>query len=139
MMLHFRQHDKITCCYILIAPAISDQVNTLGGIAREYNLFALANVDEASDFHTRLFHSCRCLFADLIDSTLDIGMRGLVIGTHSLDDGTGLLRTCCTVKINQRLTVYLARQDRKVLADIRRRPRRGGGAYVAPFRCHPYF
>ncbi len=109
MMLHFRQHDKITCCYILIAPAISDQVNTLGGIAREYNLFALANVDEASDFHTRLFHHCRCLFADLIDSTVDIGMRGLVIGTHSLDDGRGLLRTCRTVKIYQRLTVHLAR------------------------------
>src|SRR5260221_9146785 len=121
-----------------MAPAISYQVNTLGGVTREDDLLALASVDEASYFHASLFHFCRRFFADLVDSTMNIGVSGFVISTHGLDDGIRLLRTRRAVKINQRLTVYLAREDWKVLANFCRRTYRRSRFCSLLRRCDGY-
>src|SRR5260370_38173943 len=85
MMLQFCQHDQVTRSDVRITPAISHEVYTLGGIASKNNLLALASIDKASYFYTTLFHPCRCLFADLINPTMEIVMNSLVIRTHGLD------------------------------------------------------
>src|SRR5947209_15482476 len=113
MVLHLSEHNQIACMDVRIAPAIGDEVNTLGGIACEDDLFALASIDEASDLHTGFFHPCRCLFAELVDPTMNIGVRRLIVGAHSSDNSTRLLRTCRAIKINQWFTVYLSREDRE--------------------------
>src|SRR5260370_10050101 len=107
MMLQFCQHDQVTRSDVRITPAISHEVYTLGGIACKNNLLALASIDKASYFYTSLFHPCRCLFADLINSTMYIGMSSFVIGTHGLDHSYRFLRTRRAVKINYRLPMYL--------------------------------
>src|SRR2546421_9001445 len=117
-MLRFRQHDAIPRRNIGITPAIGHQVNTFGGVACENHLLTLASIDEARHLHTRLLHPGRCLFADLVDAAMHIGMRGFVVGTHGLDDGMRLLRTGSAVQVDQWVPMYLTGQDRKVYANV---------------------
>ena len=90
-MLHLCQDDEVARRNIGAAPTIGNQVDTLGGIACEDNLFTLASIDKAGHFYTRLFHGRRRLFADLVDSAMNVGVICLVIYVHRIDDSTRLL------------------------------------------------
>src|SRR5271167_493558 len=103
---------------IRTTPTVGHQVDALGRIAGEDDLFALACIDEAGNFDARLLHCGRCFFAERVDPTMDIGMIGLVVGAHGINDSLGFLRTCRAVKVHQRFPMHLARQDRKVVANI---------------------
>ena len=119
VMLHLGQYDQIAGGDVGRAPAVGHQIDALRRVAREDDLLALACIDETGGFHPRFLHCRRRFLADLVDAAMDIGMDGLVIVAHGVDDSTRFLRTCRTVKVNERFPVYLARQDRKVIAYFR--------------------
>src|SRR5690348_2982515 len=107
-MLHFGQHHQVTTRDISAAPTISDEVDTLAGIARKNDLLALAGIDEAGHFHTRLLHCCRRFLADLVNTAMNIGMIGPVVGAHGINDSIWLLRTRRAVKIHKWFPMHLA-------------------------------
>ena len=91
MVLHLCQKDEIAGSNVCAAPTVGHQVDTLGGIARKDNLFAVADIDEASHFDARSLHGCRGFFTDFVDSAMDISVICLVVGAHGVDDGTRFL------------------------------------------------
>src|SRR2546430_2427041 len=118
VVLHFGEDNQVSGRDIGITPAIGHKIDAFSGVACEDDLFALASVDEAGYFHARPFHLGGSFLADLVDTAMDVGMSGLVIGAHGLNDTIGLLRTRRAVEVNQRFAVYLAREYWEVFANI---------------------
>jgi hypothetical protein len=118
VVLHLGQHDQVARVDVGAAPGIGHEIDALAGIAREDNLFALTRIDKACHLDSRLLHAGRGLFADLIDAAMHIGIVHLIVLGHRLDYRARLLRAGRTVEIHQRFAVYLARQNRKVLANF---------------------
>ncbi len=123
---------------VLAAPRVGDEVDRLGGVAREHDLVRVGDADEPGDLGARLLVLGRRLLADRVDPAMDVRVVLAVVGVHRLEHGARLLRRRRGVEVHQRVPVDLLVQDREVVAQPlgvdrvgrrarRRRARLGGG------------
>src|SRR5215469_6589910 len=138
MVLHFGEDDEITSMDIAPTPTISDQINTLRSIARKDDLFALLGIEKASQLQACPLHGRSGFLADLIHTAMHVGIVGLIIGSHRLDNRARLLRSGGAIKIDQWLAMHQARQNGKIGTErgklVFASSRRGG--LCLPHGCH---
>ena len=78
--------------------------------------------------------------SDLVNTPVDVGVRGLVIAVHRFDHGQRLLRRGRRVEVNETLAVDRALQDREVLfypGDVERRSRASSPPCFVAFLFEP--
>jgi hypothetical protein len=97
-------------------PGLRDQVDGLGGAAREDDFARIARIDEALHGRARLFMGGGRLGAQGVHAAMDIGVLELVIMPQPIDHHRRLVGGGGIVGIHQRLAVHLARKNGKVEA-----------------------
>ena len=116
MVLHHAEQDAVARAHIRIAPGARHQVDRLGGVAREDQLFVAARADEARHFAARALEREGGLLAQLVDAAMDIGVGVLVVVFQAHDHPPRLLRRSAAIQKRQRLAIDLLLQDRELAA-----------------------
>src|SRR5690606_5637249 len=89
----------------------------LGGSSGPQNLPGCRRIEEAGDGGTGLFEASRGAITQGMGATMHIAVIVTIVVGNRLDDGFGLLCGGTIVQVDQRMTVDLLRQDRKVATD----------------------
>src|SRR5438034_11781444 len=116
-MFHFREEDHISFTNKFSAPCLGYKIDAFRGSAREHDLVSACRADVFRDALARFFVSFRRARAQRMQATMHICVLVLVITPKRVDDGAWLLRRCRAIKINQRMTMRLLAQNRKIFAD----------------------
>src|SRR5262249_41309229 len=100
------------------AVTLRDEVDAFGRAARVNDLMRLGRVDEPLNPDARVFVFARRQLAQIMHAAMDVGvLRGVVV-IDRVDHGLRLLRGRGAVQIDQRASVYLLSEDRKIFADL---------------------
>jgi len=91
VVLHHAQHDGIARPQVGAAPRSGDEVDALGGVAREDYLAVGARVDERADLLTRTLVGIRRSLAEGVNAAVYVGVIMRVVGGHGVDDLARLL------------------------------------------------
>src|SRR5215204_5877503 len=119
MVLHLRQQDDVIGGEMRRAPGAGDEVDRLGGVAREDDLVVTGGADEARDIITYTLVGSGRLLGERVNATMDIGIGGLVVVNERLDHLSRLLRGGGVVEIDETAPVDASRQDGKIRTDTR--------------------
>jgi hypothetical protein len=137
VMFHLGEQDRVAGLEARARPAVRDEVDRLGAVAREHDLARRRGVDEPRDPATRVLVGGGRLLGDPVDPAMDVGVVGRVVAIHRQQNFVGLLRRRGAVEVDQRLVARLA-EDRELGAH---RPRiepahRGGRDRPARMTMH---
>jgi len=117
MVLHDREHDLVAFLDALATEGIGDQVDRLGGVAGEDDLFLAPGIEELLHGLARALVGLGCFVGEIMQATVYVGVL-LGIGlVDAVEHRLRLLRRGRVVEIDQRLAVDLHRQRREVRAD----------------------
>ena len=116
MVLHHTEQNAVACAHIRIAPGARHQVNRLGGVTGEDQLFVAARADEACHFAARTLEGEGGFLAQLVDAAMDIGVGVLVVLFQAHNHPPRLLRRSAAIQKRQQLAVDLLLQDRELAA-----------------------
>ncbi len=114
VVLHLGQHDHVAPADVLAAPRVGDEVDRLGGVAREHDLVRVGDPDEPRRLRARLLVLGRRPLADRVDPAMDVGVVLAVVGVHRLEDDLRLLRRRRGVQVHERVPVDLLVEDREL-------------------------
>ena len=90
------------------APGLGHQVERLGGVLGEDDLATVGRVDEPGLTLSRAPSRASVAFdRQLVRTPVHVGVVGLVVVGHRIDDLVGLLRRVGRVEVDQRLAVDL--------------------------------
>ena len=110
MVLHDREHDLVAGLDPLAPERIGDEVDGLGRIAGEDDLFLAPGIEERRYFFARAFISLGRLVGEVVQSAMHVGvLRGVGL-LNPVENRTRLLRRRSVVEIHQRFAVDLKRQ-----------------------------
>src|SRR5262249_19751806 len=103
-----------------VGPAVGlgDEVDALGGAAREDDLLLGRGVEEALHLLAGLVVLLGGQRAEEVDGPVDVGVVQLIVAAGRVDYRLRLLRGGGVVEVDQRLAVGLAVEDREVVADL---------------------
>ncbi len=130
VVLHCRDEDLVTLAERRPREALRDQIDALGGVAREDDFVRLPRVEEPADALARRLERVGCPGAQLVHAAMDVCVDRSVVARDRLDHRARLLGRRRVVQIDERLVVNCSRKNREVGAnalDVVRR-RRGPGA-----------
>ena len=96
---------------------IGDQIDRLGGVAREDDLLVPLGVEEGADLLARALVGLGRRVGEIMQAAVDVGVFGRVGVLQAVEHGLRLLRRGGVVEIDERLAVDLHRQRGKVRAD----------------------
>ncbi len=91
VVLHLGEEDGIALGKVRVSPGRGDEVDRLGGPARENDLGVLLRSYESPDFGTGFLEGRRRFLAEGVDGAVDVGVAARVKARAGLDDGDGLL------------------------------------------------
>ena len=114
VMLHHRNNHFIALAHTLIAKARSEQVDALGGSARENHLVGTTRIDEPPHRLARSFVKLGGLLREVMHSTMYVRIDGVVFVYYRIHHHTRFLCRSAVIQIDQRLAVYFPAQYRKV-------------------------
>ena len=117
-MLHFREQNHVAGFQVFRAPGTGDEVDALGGAARENDFLGAAGVDEFGGARPGGFVTGRGAIAQFMDAAMDVGIVVFVIMHQRVNHRARFLRRGGVVEINQRLAVDLLVEDREILAQF---------------------
>jgi DNA transposition AAA+ family ATPase len=109
VVLHLRDDDAVARADVRAAPRVRDEVDRLGGVAREDRLGG-APVHEARDALARALEQLRRLDRERVDAAVDGAAVRLVVVVHRVDDGARGLRGRRAVEVDE----ALALEDREL-------------------------
>ena len=116
VVLHLGQDDHVAPADVLAAPRVGDEVDRLGGVAREHDLVRVGDPDQPGRLRTRLLVFGRRPLADRVDPAMDVGVVFAVVGVHRLEDHLRLLRRGGGIQVHERVPVDLLVEDRELRA-----------------------
>ena len=114
-MLHLADEDVIPRTDERVAPGISHRVERRRGARREDDLLLFGRPDKGGDPLPGLLVQLRGLLRQEMHAAVNVRVQAPVEVIDRIDHLPGLLRRGSAVEVNQRLTVDLAVQDRKLL------------------------
>ena len=117
MVLHDREHDLVAGLDALAPERVGDQVDGLGGVAGEDDLFRARRVEEGADFLARALVGFGRGVGEVMQAAVHIGVFGGVGMLEAVEHRLRLLRRGGVVEIDERLAVNRHGEDRKILAD----------------------
>jgi hypothetical protein len=117
VVLHDREHDLVARLDALAAKRIGDEVDRLGGVARENDFLVPGGIEERAHLFARALIGLGRGIGEVVQAAMHIGIFGGVGALDAVEHGARLLRRSRIVEIDERLAVDLHRQDRKILAD----------------------
>ena len=117
VMLQGGGQDLVARLQVRAAPTRRDQVQAFGGVAHEDELVRVIGTNEASDTFTRRFVQIGRFNAEGVHAAVHVGVRIRIEVDQRINDLTRLLRGRRIIEVNQRSTVDLALEDRKVRTD----------------------
>ena len=91
MVFHGRDHDAITLAQKLPAISRGYQVDRLGRVAGDHDLFFRSRVDEAGDGLAHSFIAVGQGLAKVMRATMDVGILIFQHLAHGVDHGARLL------------------------------------------------
>ena len=118
MMLHDGDNDLVAHLHKFIAEGTGHKVESLGGATGEDYLAGSAGVDEAAHSLAGLLMQFCGLHAEVMDTTVHIGIGVDILVAHGVEHTQRLLRSGGIVKIDERLAVDLTAQDREIGPDV---------------------
>ncbi len=98
-----------------LAPGRRHEVDRLGGVAGEDDLFGARGVEEFCDLGAAAFIGFGGGVGEVMQPAMHVGVFALVGFRHAVEHGGGLLGGSGVVEIDQRLAIDLHRQRRKIL------------------------
>ena len=119
VVLHDREHDLVARLDALAAERIGDEVDRLGGVAREDDLLGALGVEEAAHLLARALVGLGRRIGEIVQAAMHVGVFGGVGLLDAVEHLFRLLRRGGVVEIDERLAVDLHRQGREILADAR--------------------
>src|SRR3984893_6013145 len=119
MVLHNGEHDLIARFDALAAERVGNKVDCLSRVAGEDDFFLARGVDESAYFFAGILLGLGRGVGEIMQSPMNIGVFGGVGVSHAIENGFRLLRRGGVIEVDERLAIYLKRQDRKVLPDAR--------------------
>ncbi len=118
VVLHLGQHDGVSSPEVGSTPGMGDKIESLGGVLGEQDLPGRRRrTDEAPHLGPGFFEQPGGLLGNGVHTAVDIGMGGLVVMTHGIEDSHRALGRCCRVEVDDGMPVDLAGQDREILAE----------------------
>ncbi len=117
MVLHDREHDLVAGLDALAAERVGHQVDGLGGVAGEDDLFLAGRVEEGAHLLARILVGFGRGIGEIVQPAVHVGVFGGIGVLQAIEHGLRLLRRGGIVEIDERLAVDLQREDRKILAD----------------------
>ena len=96
--------------------AVRDEIQGLGGVFREDDLFRFRGVDEAADPFPGVFVDVRGLYGEGVGPPVGVGVAAAVITAHGLDHAFRFLRGGAVVQIDDRAAVHRLIQQGKIAA-----------------------
>ena len=117
MVLHDREDDLVAGLDALAAERIGDEVDRLGGIAGEDDLFLAPGIEKCRHFFARAFVGFGRLVGEIMQAAMHVGVLRRVGLVDAIEHRLRLLRRGGVVEIDKRLAIDLRREDRKIRAD----------------------
>ena len=117
MVLHDREHDLVAGLDVRLAPGRRHEVDRLGGVAGEDDLFGAPGVEKLRHLCAAAFIGFGRRIGEVMQPAMHVGVFGLVGFGHAVEHGSRLLRRGGVVEIDQLLAIDLQRQRRKILPD----------------------
>ena len=117
VVLHDRQDDLVALLQPLAAEGVGDQVDRLGGIAGEDDLFGAAGIEEAAHLFARALVGLGRRIGEIVQAAVHVGVFVGVGVLDAVEHRLRLLRRGGVVEIDKRLAVDLHAEDREILAD----------------------
>ena len=96
---------------------IGDEVDRLGRVAGEDDLFLAPGVEEGRDFLARALIGFGRLIGEVVQTAMHVGVLRRVGLVQTIEHRLRLLRRSRVIEIDQRLAVDLHGQDRKIRAN----------------------
>ena len=96
---------------------LRDEIDALGGAAREDDFVRAAGVDELGGARPRGLEGGGGAIAQFVNAAMDIGVVVLVVMAQGIEHRARLLRGGGVVEVDQGLAVHLLIEDRKVGPD----------------------
>ena len=117
-MLHLGHDDFVALLHLTLAERAGHQVDSLSSAAGKDDLFYLAGVDETTYFLAGGLMQIGGLLTEVVNATMHVGIHIEILVPHGIEHHEWFLSGSRVVKINQRLLVNLARQDREIFPDF---------------------
>ena len=114
VVLHHRDDDLVARLHHRFGERGGNEVESLGGAAREDNLRRRPGVDEATHRLAGSLMELGSLHAEVVDAAVHIGVGVEVLVAHGVEHAHRLLRRGGVVEINERLAVHLTGEYREV-------------------------
>src|SRR6476646_1584487 len=128
MMLKRRQDNFITGTNKLPAVTMHDQIDRLGGATRKDDFPLFARIEEMLQLAAGSLVFSRGGFRQVVHATVDVGMLSSLIMHQAIDHLLRHLAGCRIVEIDQRISLDLKFEYRKIRAnafDVERRTEPG--------------
>ena len=117
VMLHAGDEDHVALTQVLDATGVRDEVDALRAATGEDDLVLGIRADETGRLFPRRLKRIRGAGAQLMQGTMDVGVVPFVIMRQRADDGPRLLAAGRAVEIDERVTIHLLVENRKIRAD----------------------
>ena len=117
VVLHHGQNDLVAGLDAGHGPAVGDEIEGLGPVRDEDDLFFGGRSDEACDLGAYCFVIIGRQIGQEMQAAVNVGIFHFVCGVHRINDGLRFLSRRTIVQIDQSRIVHLSRQDREVFAD----------------------
>ena len=114
MVLHLAHDDIVARPQERIAPCVGHRVERCRRPRREDHLLAVRGADKGADTVARRFVTLRRLLGQTMYAAVDIGIQLPMQVIDRIDHATRLLRRSPAIEVDQRATVHLGREQRKI-------------------------
>jgi hypothetical protein len=118
VVLHLGEEHGVALAQVRPPPRVGDEVERLGDVLREDDLFGVRGAEEPGGLGPGLLEGVGGVGGDLVDAPVHVGVGGLVVPVHGLDHLTGLLGGGGRVEVDEAVPVHLAVEDGEVGADL---------------------
>ena len=117
MVLHDREHDLVARLDPLARERVGDEIDRLGGVAGEDDLFGARRIEERPHLLARALVAFGRGIGEIMQAAMHVGIFRRVGLLDAVEHRLRLLRRRGVVEIDQRLAIDLHAEDREILAD----------------------
>ena len=117
-MLDLGGEDDVAGLEVGVAPAAGDEVDALGGAARENDLGGIGGMDESRDSRACALVGVGGAHGEGVEAAVDVAVVALVVVHERVDDGARFLGGGAVVEVDEGFAVDLLVQDREIGADF---------------------
>ncbi len=119
VVFHLGEEHAVAGAEIRPGPGGSDQVDGLRGVLGEDHLvLGVGRADQPSYRHPGRFVEAVRFLGDRVDPTVHVGVGGLVVRVHGVEDTLGALRRRGRVEIDDAVPVHGPTEQRKIIFEL---------------------